>query len=347
MSEPSTEADVTEPRSSKSRSTVADPTKPDDKAPVEPSVSKADKLIDVRNLSKSFRIGFLSKKKVDAVRSVSFDVRRGEIFGFLGPNGAGKTTTIKMLTGLIAPSGGEAYLFGKRVPSAEARRQIGFLPENPYVYPYLTPREFVDMSGRLSGMRGKKLASRTMEVLTQVGIAYAADRQVRRLSKGMLQRTGLAAALVSDPEMLILDEPMSGLDPVGRKEVRDLIFAERDQGRTIFFSTHILSDVEAMCDRVTILRTGEVVVSGEIRSLLRGDVLRTEIFLAEVTESLMARFLASDLKVHERPGVTMVEVEGVAKVGEVLGMALDGGAQVVEVTPRRETLEDLFMRRAL
>jgi ABC-2 type transport system ATP-binding protein len=184
-------------------------------------------------------------------------VRRGEIFGFLGPNGAGKTTTIKMLTGLIEPTSGDAFLFGKRVPSAESRRDVGFLPENPYVYPYLTPREFVEMCGNLSGMRGASLRSRTLEVLTKVGIAYAADRQVRRLSKGMLQRTGLAAALVSDPQMLILDEPMSGLDPVGRKEVRDLIFAERELGRTIFFSTHILSDVEAMCDRVTILRQGE------------------------------------------------------------------------------------------
>ena len=149
--------------------------------------------------------------------------------------------------------------------ATRGRRRIGFLPENPYVYPYLTPREFVDLCGRLSGMRGEALRKRTMVVLEQVKIAYAADRQVRRLSKGMLQRTGLAAALVADPEMLILDEPMSGLDPVGRKEVRDLIFAERDQGRTIFFSTHILSDIEAMCDRVAILREGKVIVSGARR----------------------------------------------------------------------------------
>jgi ABC-2 type transport system ATP-binding protein len=318
-----------------------------ERPPASSAASRAEKLIDVKQLSKTFKIGLFSRKTVEAVRSVSFDVRRGEIFGFLGPNGAGKTTTIKMLTGLIAPSGGEAFLFGKRVPSAAARQQIGFLPENPYVYPYLTPREFVELSGRLSGMRGKKLASRTMEVLTKVGIAYAADRQVRRLSKGMLQRTGLAAALVSDPEMLILDEPMSGLDPVGRKEVRDLIFAERDHGRTIFFSTHILSDVEAMCDRVTILRTGEVVVSGEIRSLLRGDVLRTEILLAEVDEALQSKLKEASFEPRERPGMWMVEVEGMLKVNDVLRLALDGGAQIIEVTPRRETLEDLFMRRAL
>ncbi|WP_433927726.1 ABC transporter ATP-binding protein [Sorangium cellulosum] len=304
-------------------------------------------LIDVRGLMKTFRVGFLRRKAVEAVKGVSFGVRRGEIFGFLGPNGAGKTTTIKMLTGLISPTGGEAYLFGARVPSPEARRKIGFLPENPYVYPYLTPREFVELCGRLSGMRGGALRRRAMEVLDQVKIAYAADRQVRRLSKGMLQRTGLAAALVADPEMLILDEPMSGLDPVGRKEVRDLIFAERDQGRTIFFSTHILSDVEAMCDRVAILREGQVVVSGAIRQLLRGDVLRTDVTLAGAGRALLAELGAKGFATSVRGDVVVVDVEGEARVREVLQEALTAGAQVVEVTPRRETLEDLFMRRAL
>lgn len=308
---------------------------------------EAELLIDVRGLAKTFNTGFLNKKRVEAVKGVSFEVRRGEIFGFLGPNGAGKTTTIKMLTGLIEPTGGEAYLMGARVPSVAAREKIGFLPENPYVFPYLTPREFVEMCGQLSGMRGSKLAKRTMEVLTQVGIAYAADRQVRRLSKGMLQRTGLAAALVAEPEMLILDEPMSGLDPVGRKEVRDLIFEERDRGRTIFFSTHILGDVEAMCDRVTILRSGEVVVSGAIRDLLRGDVLRTDIFLAKVYADLRKKLEDAGYVLVDRPGVVVIEVEGSAKSMEVLHIAVDGGAEVVEVTPRRETLEDLFMRRAL
>jgi ABC-2 type transport system ATP-binding protein len=307
----------------------------------------ADVLIDVRGLVKTFRVGFFRSKVVEAVKGVSFEVRRGEIFGFLGPNGAGKTTTIKMLTGLIAPSGGEAFLFGDRVPLPEARRRIGFLPENPYVYPYLTPREFVELCGRLSGMRGGPLRRRTLEVLEKVGIAYAADRQVRRLSKGMLQRTGLAAALVADPEMLILDEPMSGLDPVGRKEVRDLIFAERDQGRTIFFSTHILSDVEAMCDRVAILREGKVIVSGSIRQLLRGDVLRTDVILAGAPEPLLTELEALGLKAGRRADVVVVEVEGEARVKEVLERALAAGAQVVEVTPRRETLEDLFLRRAL
>jgi ABC-2 type transport system ATP-binding protein len=308
--------------------------------------AKAEALIDVRALAKTFRIGFFGRR-VEAVKGVSFDVRRGEIFGFLGPNGAGKTTTIKMLTGLITPTGGEAFLFGQRVPSPEARQRIGFLPENPYVYPYLTPREFVELSGALSGMRGKALRARATEVLELVKIAYAADRQVRALSKGMLQRTGLAAALVSDPEMLILDEPMSGLDPVGRKEVKDLIFAERDRGRTIFFSTHILSDVEAMCDRVAILREGKVVVSGALRQLLRGEVLGTEIALAGASEALCAKLTADGLTVRRRPDLVLVELEGEARIGEVLKEALADGAQVLEVSRRRETLEDLFLKKAL
>ena len=207
----------------------------------------AEKLIEVKDLKKSFKVGFFQSKLVEAVKGVSFDVRRGEIFGFLGPNGAGKTTTIKMLTGLIAPTSGEAILMGRRVPSGRGAARDRFLPENPYVYPYLTPREFVELCGRLSGMGGKELSSRAMTVLEQVKIAYAADRPVGRLSKGMLQRTGLAAALVADPEMLILDEPMSGLDPVGRKEVRDLIYAERDRGRTIFFFDPHLGATSRRC----------------------------------------------------------------------------------------------------
>ena len=309
-------------------------------------VGETEQLIVVRDLRKTFRIGFWGRR-VEAVKGVSFEVRRGEIFGFLGPNGAGKTTTIKMLTGLIQPTAGEAFLFGARVPSAEARSRIGFLPENPYVYPYLTPREFVTLCGRLSGLTGSALADRTLSMLTRVGIAYAADRPVRRLSKGMLQRTGLAAALVADPELLILDEPMSGLDPVGRKEVRDIILDERSSGRTIFFSTHILSDVEAMCDRVTILREGKVVVSGALRKLLRGDVLHTDITLAGMTDALRQTVEGLGCRVQARADVVVIAVEGEKLVADVLRAALDAGSHVIEVAPRRETLEDLFLRRAL
>jgi ABC-2 type transport system ATP-binding protein len=303
-------------------------------------------VIRVERLKKEFRQGFFMRR-VLAVKDISFQVERGDIFGFLGPNGAGKTTTIKILTGLIGPSDGRAELFGDVVPSRRALARIGFLPENPYVYPYLTPAEFVVLCGRLSGLSAAAARDRTRQVLGQVGIAYAADRPVRRLSKGMLQRTGLAAALVADPELLILDEPMSGLDPVGRKEVRDLIVEERRRGRTIFFSTHILNDVESLCDRVAILRKGEVVVSGRIAELLRRDARRSEVTLAGDYAGLSAAFTDEGLSVKEVAGLLVVLVEGADALGSVLERALEAGLSVEQVVPRHETLEDLFMREAI
>lgn len=306
----------------------------------------SEALIRVEALHKEFRLGLL-RRRVAAVRGVSFEVERGDIFGFLGPNGAGKTTTIKMLTGLIAPSGGSATIFGARVPSAESMKRVGFLPENPYVYPYLTPTEFVELCARLSGLSGRAARDRTRHVLAQVGLLYAADRPVRKLSKGMLQRTGLAAALVAEPELLILDEPMSGLDPVGRKEVRDLILEERRRGRTIFFSTHILSDVETLCDRVAILRRGEVVVSGRLEELLNRNARRTDIVLERAPAELAAALTAAGHGMRRAAERLVVDAEGEGAVRAVLERALAAGASVVEVTPRTETLEDLFVREAI
>jgi ABC-2 type transport system ATP-binding protein len=310
------------------------------------SSALSDVLIEVERLSKEFRLGFFMRR-VQAVRGVSFRVERGTIFGFLGPNGAGKTTTIKILTGLIAPTGGRATLFGEPVPSPRAMARVGFLPENPYVYPYLTPTEFVEHCGRLSGLSGKAARDRTRQSLDRVGVLYAADRPVRRLSKGMLQRTGLAAALVADPELLILDEPMSGLDPVGRKEVRDLIVDERRQGRTIFFSTHILGDVETLCDRVTILREGRVVVSGPLDELLNRNVQRTDIVLHGASDELSKSLAAGGHKTRRAGDALVVEAEGEGGVRTVLQPALAAGATVFEVTPHSETLEDLFLREAI
>lgn len=306
----------------------------------------SEALIRVEALHKEFRLG-LMRRRVAAVRGVSFAVERGDIFGFLGPNGAGKTTTIKMLTGLIAPTGGSATIFGARVPSPESMKRVGFLPENPYVYPYLTPTEFVELCARLSGLSRRAARDRTRTVLEQVGVLYAADRPVRRLSKGMLQRTGLAAALVADPELLILDEPMSGLDPVGRKEVRDLIVEERRRGRTIFFSTHILSDVETLCDRVTILRRGEVVVSGRLDELLNRNARRTDIVLAGADDALERALAAAGYATRRAAERLVVGAEGEAAVRTVLERALAAGASVLEATPRTETLEDLFVREAI
>ena len=226
-------------------------------------------------------------------------------------------------------------------------RRVGFLPENPYVYPYLTPREFVEMCARLSGLKSRDARKRTTEVLDQLGVLYAADRPVRRLSKGMLQRTGLAAALVADPELLILDEPMSGLDPVGRKEVRDLILKESKSGRTIFFSTHILSDVEMMCDHVTILRKGNVMVSGELKNLLRQDVKRTDVTVVAPDPAFEAFCAEACQKVRRTGDSIHVEVTGADALRVVLEKALQGGLTISEVVPRSETLEDLVVREAI
>ncbi len=306
----------------------------------------SDVVLSVNGLAKTFTPSF-SFKKVRAVKGISFEVHRGEIFGFLGPNGAGKTTTIKMLTGLIAPTAGSATILGEAAPSPHAMRRVGFLPENPYVYPYLTPREFVSLCGRLSGVPGKNLFARVEEVIDRVGITYAIDRPVRALSKGMLQRVGLAAAMVHEPELLILDEPMSGLDPVGRKEVRDLIVEERERGRTVFFSSHILSDVEMLCDRVCILREGEVVVKGAIRELLHADVRRSEVTLAGVEKALSDELAASGLSLRPVGAMWAVDVEGEAAVHDLLQKVLARGARVESVIPKRETLEQIFVRRAL
>ena len=303
-------------------------------------------VVSVEKLEKTFRRPF-SGRKVEAVRGVSFEVTEGEVFGFVGPNGAGKTTSIKMLTGLIFPTSGRATIFGQEIPSPKAMARVGFLPENPYVYPYLTPREFVTLCGRLSGMSGSKLDRRVVEIIGRVGMAEAIDRPVQALSKGMGQRVGLASALVHDPDLLILDEPMSGLDPVGRKDVRDLILEERERGKTVFFSTHILSDVEQLCDRVCILRKGEVVVSGKLRDLLETSKTRTEIALENVDRGLAKKLTAMNAGARTMGDHVVCEVEGYAAVQEVIAAAHAGGARIARLEAKRETLESLFVRRAL
>jgi ABC-2 type transport system ATP-binding protein len=306
----------------------------------------ASVVLSVEHLSKTFHKPF-TRRRVEAVRDVSFEVRKGEVFGFVGPNGAGKTTTIKMLMGLIFATGGKATIFGHDVPSPEAMRKVGFLPENPYVYPYLTPREFVTLCGRLSGLSGDDLSSRVEQVIAKVGIAYAIDRPVRALSKGMGQRVGLAAALVHGPELLVLDEPMSGLDPVGRKDVRDIILEERAAGRTVFFSTHILSDVEALCDRVCILRKGEVVLYGAMKDLLHLGAEESEIVLEGASDELLATVARDARAVREVGAQRIVVVQDDQKKRAVVEAVLASGARLVSVTPKRETLEEVFVRRAL
>ncbi len=290
-----------------------------------------------------YRQGFWMRR-VEAVRGISFEVSRGEAYGFLGPNGAGKTTTIKILMGLMQPTGGNVRLFGLPVPQRKTRISVGFMPENPYVYPYLTPREFVVTCARLSGLRGAPLRDRVEHVLRQTGIAYAANRQVRQLSKGMLQRTGLAAALVADPELLVLDEPMSGLDPGGRKEVRDMIMEERRRGRTIFFSTHILADVPVLCDHMAILQKGQTVVAGRIDEILAREVLRTDVTFQGGQPEFRETCDKRGLRTRLERGHLVVELQAREPVSRLLQDALGRQIEVLEVAPRHETLEEIFVR---
>jgi ABC-2 type transport system ATP-binding protein len=302
-------------------------------------------VLRASNVAKQYRKPFTGRR-VDAVRNVSFEVERGEIFGFLGPNGAGKTTTIKMLTGLVAPTRGLLEILGFRIPSPDGMARVGFLPENPYIYPYLTPREFVSLCGRLSGLHGRVLRESTERAIDRLGVGYAIDRATRTFSKGMLQRVALAASVVHDPEVLILDEPMSGLDPVGRKDVRDLIVEERHRGRTVFFSSHILSDVELLCDRVCILKKGEVVLSGSLGDLLAAKRRRKEIALSGVSERLRLALAPLATAARATGDALVLEVEGDAEVRAVVEQAFAEGARLQSVTPKRESLEDLFVREA-
>jgi ABC-2 type transport system ATP-binding protein len=286
-------------------------------------------------------------RRVEAVKGISFEVLEGEIFGFLGPNGAGKTTTLKMVLGLIFPTRGQARLFGKPVTDPSAREKLGFLPENPYLYQYLTAIELMDLCGRLVGLDGPTRTRRTSELIERVGLGHAADRPVRKYSKGMMQRLGLAQALLGEPRLLILDEPMTGLDPIGRKEVRDLMLEERKKGCTLLFSSHILSDVEMLCDRVAIIHRGRMSAYGKLSELLRPDVRHVEIEVAGADDALHATLSARSLRTDPMGGNAVFTVEGDPNADWIIDTARAAGARVVAVTPRKESLEDLFVRNAL
>lgn len=227
-------------------------------------------MVEVEDLHKTFRLGFF-RKRVEAVKGVRFAVEQGEIFGLLGPNGAGKTTTLKVMMGLISASSGTVKILGKDSTSHKSRMNVGYLPEHAYFHEYLTPIELLDFYGKLYGMSKKEIRQKNEKLLEKVGLSDSAKRPLKKFSKGMLQRVGLAQALLADPELLLLDEPMSGLDPIGRKFVSDLIVEMNESGKTILFSSHILSDVERLCSRVVILRKGEKVSEGKLADLLKQD----------------------------------------------------------------------------
>jgi ABC-2 type transport system ATP-binding protein len=302
----------------------------------------SDVVMRAEKLAKTFHLGFW-RKRIDAVRDVSFEVKRGEVFGFLGPNGAGKTTSLKMLMGLIFPSGGRAEVLGRPVPSLEAKRRLGYLPETPYFYDYLSPEEFLDFAGALSDVSRADRRKRADRLISRVGLDHARGRPLRKFSKGMLQRVGIAQALMGEPELVVLDEPMTGLDPLGRKEIRDLILELKQEGRTVFYSTHILPDVEMTCDRVAMVFAGHTRSVGPLGELLSARVINTEVVLG--AGSTLAAPPGARLR-QTPEGASAYELGPEADVDAFLKAAVTAGARLLSVTPRRESLEDVFIRQA-
>jgi len=307
-------------------------------------------ILEVTDFQKTFRLGVLARS-VEAVRGVSFEVRQGEVVGFIGPNGAGKTTTIKAAMGLIRPSAGRIALFGEDVSCAASRARIGYLPEAPYFYDYLKPQEVLDYAGRLCGVDARTRKERIPKLLDRLGLSHATGRTLRRFSKGMLQRVGLAQVLIHDPDLVVLDEPLSGLDPVGRKDVRDLLGELRAGGKTLFFSSHVLSDVESLCDSVVIIDQGRVVARGALGDLLRPDRREAAVVIAlperaEVDIPALVEGLAQTRITERTPGRVRFIAE--TQASDVLvARAIAAGCQVVSVDPLRDTLEELFMRQAV
>lgn len=298
--------------------------------------------IETFGLEKHYEIGFWKKRRKDALKPLTFDVREGEIFGYLGPNGAGKTTTLRLLMGLVYPSAGSARILGCDLFDRSMKAQIGFLPEQPYFYDHLTANELLHYYAQLSGVDAKSRSKKVDAALARVGMADSARIQLRKFSKGMLQRIGVAQAIVHDPKLILLDEPMSGLDPIGRREVRDLIQELNEDGKTIFFSTHILSDAETLCHRVAVLNKGELRGIGVVADLARE--VTGDIEIAWMGNSAKGALEALGAKVYGT-GDAFRAVLSEAKQDAAIDAVRKASARLVSITPVRATLEDYFLAK--
>ena len=300
--------------------------------------------IEIDNLTKDYETGFWRKRKVRALDGLSLTVESGQIFGFLGANGAGKTTTLKLLMRLIYPTGGAARILGRDIGDVAMHARIGYLPENPYFYDYLTAREFLNYCGELFGLDRVTRERRTEELLTRVNLETKGwDRQLRKFSKGMLQRVGLAQALVNDPEIVFLDEPMSGLDPVGRREVRDLIASLRTQGKTVFMCSHILSDIEVLCDSVAILKHGRLAHAGSLAELRAGETNMFEVIATGADLEVLKQRLGAGATVTTTASGLRIEVANEGEVDAAISALRQSRGKLVSVQPVRQSLEELFL----
>ena len=306
-------------------------------------------IIEIENLSKDYEVGFWKKKKVRALDGLNLQVEGGQIFGFLGGNGAGKTTTIKILMSLIYPSEGNAKILGRDISDVKMHQTIGYCPENPYFYDYLTARELMNYFGELFGLDSASRKLKSEELLAKVGLDEKDwNKQLRKFSKGMLQRVGLAQSLINDPEIVFLDEPMSGLDPIGRREIRELIAELREQGKTVFMSTHILSDIEALCDNVAILRKGKLAATGKLDDLLMqsGERQSYEIVAKGVSKEMLQTQISdvSGAEIFAKPNGANIQVADETDIDRVLQIIRNSGGNLVSVQPVKQSLEELFVK---
>jgi ABC-2 type transport system ATP-binding protein len=297
--------------------------------------------LELRGLDKAYRVGHLRPVRRPILKGLDLAVPRGGIFGYLGPNGSGKTTTLKVVVGLLRADAGTVSVLGIPGGSRDWRYRVGYLPENPYLYDYLTAREYLEYVGRLFGLSAAERRGRAGRLLGEVGMERSADVALRRVSKGMLQRVGIAQALVNDPELVILDEPMSGLDPIGRHMVRQLILRLKDAGKTIFFSTHILSDAEVLCDRVAMLRDGRVVTAGRLDEILAPDVSHMEVLVGGLEPARLAELGALEVRaVGDRALLHVPE----PSLAEVVHAVQQARGRILSVQPARQSLEEIFVR---
>jgi ABC-2 type transport system ATP-binding protein len=297
-------------------------------------------------LTKDYAVGFWRKRPYRALDSLTLDVEAGEVFGFLGPNGAGKTTALKLLMQLVFPTSGHAEILGRPVGDLAVKQRIGYLPENPYFYDHLTAEELLVYYASLFGIRRRERTARASRLLDEVGIGAERRLQLRKFSKGMLQRVGIAQALINNPELVILDEPMSGLDPLGRRDVRTLILRLRDAGTTVFFSSHVLSDAEALCSRVAILAKGRLVAAGRLTDMLALRARGWEMVVAGANDVLIASvgpLVRRVVRISE--GRYTLELPLDPPPEHLLAALTAGGAQLASLNPIRETLEDVFIER--
>lgn len=296
--------------------------------------------IEIMGLTKDYPVGFWRKRMRRSLDNLTLEVEDGEVFGFLGPNGAGKTTTLKLLTGLIFPTAGTARVRGRSIDDIRMHREIGYLPEQPYFYDYLTARELLDYYARFSNYTAAERRERVERFLALVGLASAGDVQLRKFSKGMLQRAGIAQAVLHDPPVVFLDEPMSGLDPIGRREVRDIIHDLKRQGRTVFFSTHILSDAEMLCDRVAVLAGGKLQGVGAPGDIVSMEVAGMEILFEMPEGRALPAALSGAVAIGARHRLEVPEAELYGTLDKLRGCE----ARILSISPVRPTLEDYFIR---